>query len=149
MDKITELDISYERFFNHLKEYIPEGIQEVNLEFLHRFHLLYNHTLHPSAKLTRFFHVVETKEKVTLFNDQFVVWIVPEKTNEEATTLVLVGIQHPTQNEDSPTSIKLETAFSTYGVYNTSRIVLRVVEKILADIQENEEIISRLENSQP
>ena len=147
MDKITELDITYERFFNHLKEYIPEGIQEVNLDFLRRYQLLHNHTLYPSSKLTRFFHVVETKEKVTLFNDQFVVWIVPDKTHEEATTLVLVGIQSPVKNEYDPAEVRLETAFSTFGVYNTSRIVLRVVEKILADIQENEEIISRFENS--
>ncbi len=148
MDKISQLDSSYEEFIKHLNQYVPDGIQDVNLTFLSRLHLLHEEQAHTSARLTRFFHVVETKDKVTLFNDQFVVWIVPERNQEESVTLVLLGIAHPSQADckEGP-SIHLETAFMAAGVYNTSRTVLRVIEKLLADIQENEELISRLEKT--
>lgn len=148
MDKITELDLSYDRFITCLPEYVPEGVQEVDLQFLSRYHLLSDRiNASSSSQLTRFFHVVETKEKITLFNDQFVVWIVPDKASDEAQTLVLVGIQTDMdQDNKEHIKYKLETAFATHGVYNSSKMVLRVVEKILADIQENEEIISHFED---
>jgi hypothetical protein len=151
MDKISQLDSSYERFIGHLEDFIPEGIEEVDLDFLNRLQLLHDNDHAPASRLTRFFHVVETKEKVTLFNEQFVVWIVPERVQDEAMTLVLLGIasgpmhSRDKEQQDNPLRIHLETAFSASGVYNTSRTVLRVVERLLSDIQENEEVISHLE----
>lgn len=155
MDRISRLDSSYERFIGHLEEFIPDGIQEVDLDLLNRLNLLHDSELSPAGRLTRFFHVVETKEKVTLFNEQFVVWIVPEKSLEESFTLVLLGMNAApskkggTQRGASLSAdslpIRLETAFSVSGVYNTSRVVLRVVERLLSDIQENEEVIAHLE----
>lgn len=139
MDKITELDASYEQFMKHLSEFVPEGIAEVDLQYLNKLNLLKQEHLSTLSQFTRFFHVVESREKVTLFNDQFVVWIVPDKFDGEPKTLVLVAI-------NGMSKLRLETGFATAGVYNTSKVVLRIIEKLLADIQENEELISRLED---
>ena len=140
MDKIAELDLSFEQFMSHLTELLPDGIIPVDIKLLQKLGLLQDDLHHsPSPTLTRFFHVVESKEKITLFNDQFVIWIVPEKIQDEPTTLVLVAII------DEALKPRLELAFVMTGIYNTSRLVLRVLEKFLSDIQENEDLISNLE----
>jgi len=142
MDKIAELDSSYEQFIRRLPELIPDGIIFVDLKLLQKLGLLYEELeTDASTSLTRFFHVVESKDKITLFNDQFVIWIVPEKINNEPTTLVLVAL-------DGQSKPKLEMAFSMTGIYNTSRLVLRVLEKFLSEIQENEDLLSHLEKNQ-
>ncbi len=140
MDKIAGLDLSYEQFMNHLPELVPDGIIQVDLQLLQKLGLLHEEVDSDStSSLTRYFHVVESKEKITLFNDQFVTWIVPEKINNEPHTLVLVAL-------NSTPKPKLEMVFSMAGIYNTSRLVLRVLEKFLSDIQENEDLISNLLN---
>lgn len=142
MDKIAELDSSYEQFIRRLPELIPDGITFVDLKLLQKLGLLYEELeSDTSTSLTRFFHVVESKDKITLFNDQFVIWIVPEKVNNEPTTLVLVAL-------DDHSKPKLEMAFSMTGIYNTSRLVLRVLEKFLSEIQENEDLLTHLEKNQ-
>lgn len=139
MDKIAELDSSYEQFIHHLPELIPDGVVMVDLKLLQKLGLLHEEIENDSStSLTRFFHVVESKDKITLFNDQFVIWIVPEKLDNEPHTLVLVAL-------DSHPKPKLEMAFSMSGIYNTSRLVLRVLERFLSDIQENEDLISNLQ----
>ena len=137
MDKIAELDSSFEQFMNHLPDLIPDGILEVDLELLKRFGLLSEEPVEQSASLTRFFHVVEAPEKITLFNDQFVIWVVPENCQDESITLVLIAINRANKP-------KLEMAFATSGIYNTSKLVLRIIEKLLAEIQETEELITQL-----
>ena len=140
MDKIAELDSCYEEFMKNLPELIPDGIIEVDIHLLQKLELLTEEEIAAvSPTLTRFFHVVESKEKITLYNDQFVIWVVPEKIKDEPTTIVLIAI-----NEES--KLRLELCFATSGIYNTSRLVLRILEKLLAEIQETEEVISYLEN---
>ena len=139
MDKIAELDSSYEQFMNNLPELIPDGILQVDIELLQKLGLLHEDpTTTQASSLTRFFHVVESKEKITLFNDQYVIWVVPEKTQDEPTTLVLIALNHQAK-------LHLEMAFATSGIYNTSKLVLRILEKVLAEIQETEEFISNIE----
>ncbi|MBS0655822.1 MAG: hypothetical protein JSR46_08600 [Verrucomicrobia bacterium] len=138
MDKIAELDSTYEHFIANLPELIPDGITIVDLQLLQTMGLLHEHEqANPSPSLTRFFHVVESKDKITLFNDQFAIWIVPEKFDNEPTTLVLIAIK-------SQSNYRLDMAFSMSGIYNTSRLVLRVLEKELTEIQENEDLIAYL-----
>ncbi len=142
MDKISEYDAVFENFLHHIPELIPDGIIDVDLKLLQKFDLLREEVqLSPTQSLTQFFHVIESQEKITLFNDQFVIWIVPEKINEIPTTLVLIAIHQDAK-------LHLEMAFSISGIYNTSRLVLRVLEKYLMEIQENEDVISHLENPQ-
>ena len=135
-----ELEAKYEEIMGELESWTPEGIVHVNLEFLQSLDLLaevdggFDEPRHP---LTHYFHVIETPEKITLFNDQFVVWIVPQLFDDDAVTFALVGILE----EDA---VKLELVFATSGVYNSSKIVLRVLEKLLEEIRENEETLAHL-----
>ncbi len=141
MDKIAELDSSYEQFINRLPELLPDGVAQIDLHLLQKMGLLHEEEGDTSTSLTRFFHVVESKDKITLFNDQFVIWIVPEKQNSEPHTLVLVAL-------NTGQKPKLELAFSMTGIYNTSRLVLRVLEKFLSEIQENEDVISNFQDEE-
>jgi len=139
MDKIDQLDSTYEQFIKNLNDLCPDGVIEVDLELLNKMGILADDLDAPSnSPLTRFFHVVESKEKITLFNEQFTIWVVPDSIDEEPITLVLVA-------HSSETNPKLELAFTTSGIYNSSRLVLRVLENFLAEIQENEEVINKLQ----
>ena len=139
MDKIELLDSVFERFMQHLADLVPDGIIPVDIKLLQKLDLLKDDLAQSSSpQLTKFFHVVESKEKITLYNEQFAIWIVPEKVNDEAITLVLIALN----DMQEP---KIELAFSTAGVYNTSRIVLRVLEKLLLEVQENQEVITHFE----
>lgn len=137
MNNLAVLEKYFKKYISDLAKWAPEGIINVDLELLHNFRLLNYHK--PSShdpNLTRYFHVLETEEKITLVNEQYVVWIVPEKVNNLPVTYTLIAINNP----EYP---KLELVFSTQGVYNTSKLVLRVLEKYLYEIQENEDLITK------
>lgn len=142
MHNLALLEESYKKFMKEVANWAPESIIDVNLELLHEFDLLHFHGKPPhDPALTRYFQVVESSEKITLVNDDFVVWIVPERTDDTAMTYTLVSIN----DKDHP---HLELVFVTSGVYNTSRLVLRVLEKFLFEIQENEEMLKRIKKEE-
>jgi len=136
MDDISQLDEVYNKFITNLEDWSPEGITEVNLKLLQSFDLLHYHRREShDPGLTRYFHVVETPEKITLVNEQFVVWIVPDKIENLPVTYILIAL-----NKDSIPH--LEIVFQTQGIYNSSRLVLRVLEKYLQEIHETEDLLS-------
>jgi len=139
MHNINALEETYKKFTQHLTDYLPEGLMQVDIDLLQKLNLisLSNKKDHPS--LTQYFHVVESAEKITLVNDQFIVWIVPENNKGTTCTYVLIAL-----NNDE--EAHLETGFVTSGVYNTSRLVLRILEKLLFDIQENEDLLEKYES---
>lgn len=135
MHNLNQLELSYKKFMNEIAEWAPESIINIDLKLLHQFNLLnYHKNQQHDPSLTRYFQVIESTEKITLVNDDFVVWIVPEKSEGTAYTYTLIALNH----NDHP---ELELVFVTSGVYNTSRLVLRVLEKFLLDIQENEDAL--------
>lgn len=142
MDDLTLLEESYNKYIKNLGNWLPEGIIEVDIELLHRFRLLnfFHNRSFEEESLTRYFQVIESNEKITLVNDHFVIWIVPENQNDSPTTYTLIALNI----NDQP---HLELAFSTTGVYNTSRLVLRVLEKFLAEIHENEEMLKKYQKA--
>ncbi|MDF2549771.1 MAG: hypothetical protein K0S07_838 [Chlamydiales bacterium] len=141
MEDTTLLEDAFQQYSKNLAQWVPDGVIPVDVELLQRFGFLpSNEGEAVTADLTRYFHVIESPAKITLYNEQFVVWIVPENINHIPTTYVLVAKNQNTK----PT---LELAFSTTGIYNNSRIVLRVLEKFLTEIQENEDIIDGLQLS--
>ena len=72
-EKLEEL---YQKFYRNLGNYLQDGIVKVDLTLLKRFNLL-NRTPEEEKELQSqfpfYFHVIESSEKVTLFNNQFVV----------------------------------------------------------------------------
>lgn len=131
MYNAQRLEEFYQKFIGDLNKYLPDGVIEVDIDLLHRFDLL-NYERKQDPSLTRYFHVMESLEKITLVNDQFIIWVVPDTTGNIPRTYVLIAL-----NKDG--TPKLELTFVTSDVYNSSKLVLRILEKFLHDIQENEE----------
>lgn len=136
MNDIRAIEKCFKKIADNLTDWIPEGILEVDMELLEKLRVL-NNFESDNDELTRYFHVIESYEKITLVNDQFVVWIVPDLVDETPITYTIIALNkgafpHP------------EVAFATSGVYNTSRLVLKVLERYLYEILENEEIITEL-----
>lgn len=141
MDNISLLEECYKLYSKNLKAWLPEDIIDVDLEILWEMDLVeYLDESNYDPSLTRYFHVIETEDKITLVNEDFVVWIVPEVVEGVPKTFTLIALndrRHP----------KLTMAFTTKGVYNTSKLVLRVLEKYLKEIQENESSIKQFKDS--
>jgi hypothetical protein len=138
MDNLTVLEECFKKYIKNISQWAPEGIIEVDLPMLQRLDLL--HFFDPKSQnedsLTRYFHVVESPEKIMLLNEQFVIWIVPENVDGTPRTYGLIAINHPHE-------CHLELVFSVSGVYNSSWLVLRVLEKLLKEIQETEDLLTR------
>lgn len=133
MDDIKKLEFCYNKYINNIYSLLPDGIIDIDLKLLQKFKLLDSNN-NQNSNLTRYFHVIETNEKITLVNDQFVVWIVPEKINNIPITYTLVAL-------NNLQDVQLELAFVASGCYNSSRLVLRVLESFLQEIQENEDLL--------
>lgn len=139
MKDINKVEAYYRKCMINLPHCLPEGVVNVDLKLLQCLDLLdfEGKEFGQEDVLTRYFHVVESDDKITLINDLFVIWIVPEATENQSSTYTMIALNRPQEP-------KLEMIFSVSGIYNTSRMVLRVLEKYLHDIQENEEELTRL-----
>lgn len=132
-----ELDSIYTKYINNIKEWLPDGLIEVDLFLLHELDLLTEHGANSMCSdLTRYFQAIESDGRLTLINDHYVIWIVPDKTNPMPTTHTLIALN---KND----GIHLQLGFVNKGLYNHSRIILQVLEKFLVDIQETEETLSK------
>ena len=138
----NQIEDAYKGFMGNLQEWIHDGVVSIDLHFLHDQQLL--DAIHEDKEdpddLTQYFHVIEGVEKVTLFNEQFIVWIVPKSEIEQPTTLVLIALNHPEK-------VNLEVAFLTKGVYNTPKYVLKVLQHFLLDMQETEATLTSFEKN--
>jgi hypothetical protein len=139
MDDITLLEATYKKVIQNPSEFLPDGIVIVDIEILKNLGLLYcneppNHT---QSRFTPQFHALEATDKITLYNEQFVIWMVPQMINDIPCTLTLIALN------DGP-DLNLEAGFVTTGVYNTSKHVLRILDRMLEEIRENEEYLSNL-----
>lgn len=135
-----KLEIAYKEFNEDLSKYLQDGVIEVDLALLKRFNLLNKTPEEEKEVQTQFpfyFHVVENQEKVTLFNNQFVVWIVPRVIDDIPATITLIALVH----KDIP---HLEIAFNTAGVYNTPKYVLKVLRHFLSEVIDTEEEIATI-----
>jgi len=141
MNNPSVLEACYKKYMKNITKWLPDGIIDVNLDLLHHLDLLHYQNKDPhEAGITRYFHVVESEDKLTLANEDFVVWIVPEKLESTPVTYTLIALNH---NDH----LQLELAFSTTGVYNNSHLVLRLLERYLLEIQSTEDLLTRLKHS--
>jgi hypothetical protein len=133
-----ELEIDYQKYIGDLKQYAPDGIVEIDLSLLHELGLLacVEDEENEESGLTHNFYVIESADKLTLFNQKYVIWIVPKLVDQTPTTYTLIALNDKKQTH-------LEMVFSTSGVYNHSSLVLRILEKFLEQIEENEEEICK------
>jgi hypothetical protein len=137
-----QIEEAYKGFIEDLPKHAHDGIIHVDLQFLHEEGLLPSISEEKNTRdeLTQYFHVIESAEKVTLFNEQFVVWIVPQLHKELSITYIMIALSH----HDKP---HLEIVFTTSGVYNTPRYVLKILQHFLMDVLETEATLLSMEKS--
>lgn len=141
MANIAELEANFQRYTANLESFAPDGIVDISLDLLKQMNLLdlsHKKAETEEQKLSHTFQVLEAPEKITLFNDDFAIWIVPYSAEGLSVTYVLIG-RH---KEEEP--INLEIVLSASGVYNNSKTVLRVVDAFLKEIKENEDELRRI-----
>src|SRR5581483_6538300 len=112
----VHLEESYKEFSQDLQKWVPDGIISVNLSLLNELGLLNNAYFEQAApdNISHYFHVIETADKVTLFNEQFAIWIVPRSEDPVSSTLTFIAL---IQNSKP----HLEIVFANAGVYNTPK----------------------------
>lgn len=135
-ENYQKLEGCYQKAMSEPNFGLYDGIEEITIDSLHRLGLLNSHN-RVKKNLTHYFQIVESVEKIVLSNEQFVVWIIPKRSEGGPATYVLIGLK---QVE----GVILEKAFSTTGIYNSSYLVLQVLEQYLNEIQETEEMLSSL-----
>lgn len=132
------LENAYQEFSKDPRKWLHDSIIQVDMRLLNDLGLLNSKELEKSVSdtyLNQHFHIIETPDKVTLFNDQFAVWIVPEVLDEIPTTTTFIALL----NQAKP---HLEIVYSTSGVYNTPKYILKVLQHFLAEVQDTEAVIS-------
>ena len=136
----SQLEEAFIEFSQNLPKHAPDGVISVDLNMLHELGLLKHDKFDQSTShedLMHYFHVLETSDKVTLFNEQFVVWILPKMVEETSLTLTFIALLQNTKPH-------LELVFSTSGVYNTPKFILKVLEHFLTEVIDTEAIISSI-----
>jgi hypothetical protein len=134
MHNIHQLDARFIDLVARLPEELPDGVLEISLETLYSLGLLKLQHEKRVHVPWHFFHVHDSGDKITLYNDWYVAWIVPHQQGDIPSTLVLIA-------SDSKQGLKPELAFVTTGVYNSSKTVLKVLERYLDEIEENNQYI--------
>src|SRR3990167_3774317 len=139
-----KLDKFYSTFIKDLNKSLVDEIIDVSEPLLKSLHLLDKTPADEKEIQSQFpfyLHVIETEEKVTLFNQQFVVWIIPKVIDDMPRTLTMIALQ---QNK----SLKLELIFSTRGKFNTPKFVLRILRHYLIEVLDTEEEIASIGKSE-
>ncbi len=139
----VQIENLYKEYTENLSQIAHDGVVTVDLSLLHELNLLENadQIKDDPEDLTQYFHVIESSEKVTLFNEQFVVWIVPKNEQDNPLTYVLISLINNEKNS-------LEIVFTTSGVYNTPKYVLKVLQYYLLDMLETEATLTAFEKNQ-
>ncbi|KPK32513.1 MAG: hypothetical protein AMS24_04050 [Chlamydiae bacterium SM23_39] len=132
-----QIEKMYQNFVKNLSQCLHEDIINVDLKLLKDLDIL-DKIDQEDGDFTQYFHVIETPEKVTLFNEQFIIWIVPKMEEENPITYVMIALH---SNEKS----HLEIVFTTSGVYNTPKYVLKILQHYLLDMLETEATITAYE----
>jgi hypothetical protein len=141
----NQIEQAYQLFINDINKWVPDGIIDVDLFLLKELGLLNQNENDEKILQSQFpfyFHVVETDDKVTLFNNQFVVWIVPQMLDGIPTTVTLISLIDHNQN------LNPEMAFSTAGVYNTPKCVLKVLRYYLTEVIDTESVIDSFDSAE-
>jgi hypothetical protein len=136
----SQLEEAFVEFSQNLPKHAPDGVIAVDLNMLQDLGLLKHEKFDQGTsheELMHYFHVLETADKVTLFNEQFVIWILPKMVQETSVTMTFIALLQNTKPH-------LELVFSTSGVYNTPKFILKVLEHSLTEVIDTEALISSI-----
>ncbi|NGX60433.1 MAG: hypothetical protein KR126chlam3_01606 [Chlamydiae bacterium] len=135
----NELEKAYNEFTTNFKKWAPDGIIEIDLETLCEMGLLNRDDLDEESpdEVTQFFHVTETPDKISLHNEKFAIWIVPQLLDNIPTTHTYIS----QLGKEGP---QLELVYATAGVYNTPKFILKVLQHFLIDVIDTDAVISSI-----
>lgn len=138
MDKLTLYEEIYQEIVEKMTSYPFDTSFQVDLDLLKELEILsFQDKAFEEEDVMHSFHVFEAQDKVTLINEEFVVWICPKQTPQGPATYVVIALN----NRPAPV---LELVFTASGVYNRSGIVLKVLNRLLQEIHENERMMTAL-----
>lgn len=140
MITIDQLDTYYQSLSQNTLELLPDGIIDVNIKTLQTLRLLTEEASSGEGTTAELLQAVETDGRITLFNERFALWIVPQVGASPSATVVYVATH---QNDE----VKAELGFRTSGIHNNSKTILRLIDRFLADIQETDSMLSQLEEN--
>ena len=140
MVTIDQLDTYFETLSQNTQDFLPDGILDVNIKTLNTLHLLKEEPAKDEIQPSHLLQAVESEGRITLFNERFALWIVPQVGAEPSCTIVYIA----THEEGD---VKAELGFRTSGIHNKSKTILRLIDRFLADIQETDSLLSQLEKT--
>jgi hypothetical protein len=135
---IEQLDAFFQKLSTNTGELFPDGIVNINVKVLHDLHLLSEDppTIHETP-VSSLLQAIESEGKITLYNEKFALWIVPQAHASPPTTITFIARR-------TGEAISPEVAFRTQGIHNRSKTILRIIDRFLAEIQETESVIASL-----
>lgn len=131
---------------NFFDDFFHRSIQEKKNAFPEGFANIADILSNPSADnenpLTSVedFMIAESKDKLTLFNSDFAVWLVPQLVNGEPVTRGYIACHRP-QGDYAP-----ELAFEAAGEYNKSPLILEALQLYLQEIKGTETMLRKWES---
>lgn len=140
MVTIDQLDTFFETLSQNTGDFLPDGIMDVSVKTLHHLHLLTEEASEGELQPSHLLQAVESDGRITLFNERFALWIVPQVGADPSCTIVYIATH---QDGD----LRAELAFRTSGIHNKSKTILRLIDRFLADIQETDSLLSQLEKT--
>jgi len=134
------LEEHFQSFIKNLPVHLPDGIAFVDIRLIEELGLLKIDDLEKETQdsISHYFHVIETPDKITLYNDLFSIWIVPNNTETSSKTFIFIGILQNKQPH-------LEMAFCTEGVFNTPKYIMKVLQHYLTEVQDVEALIASMD----
>lgn len=140
MVTIDQLDTYFETLSQHTQDFLPDGILDITIKTLNTLHLLKEEPSKEEIQPSHLLQAVESEGRITLFNERFALWIVPQVGAEPSSTIVYIA----THQEGD---VKAELGFRTSGIHNKSKTILRLIDRFLADILETDSLLSQLEKT--
>jgi hypothetical protein len=134
------LEEHFQNFIKNLPTYLPDGVAVVDIGLVEELGLLKIENLEKETQdpLNHYFHVLETSDKITLYNDIFTIWIVPNNSDTVSKTFIFIALfQSSTPH--------LEMAFCTEGVFNTPKYIMKILQHYLNEVQDVEALIASMD----
>ncbi|MEX1013259.1 MAG: hypothetical protein WD595_01300 [Waddliaceae bacterium] len=140
MFDLRKIEYSYQTFTQNLNYWLPDGLTVIDDAAVDEMGILKTPESERTPAIAQYFHVVESIDKITLINQDFVVWIVPElRKKEKPVTYTLIALN----KNDIP---KLELGFAVTDQSSSSWVVLKILENYLKEIKETESTMHHFED---
>lgn len=134
------IEANFKKLMEELPHWIDNENTHVNLRTLEENNLILiseKEEKDIQKNFPFYFHVIETEDKVTLFNEQFIVWILPRILEGRSETITIVSMLYGEKPQ-------IQMVLTHEGVYNNSRFILRALRYFLVETIRTEKELSQM-----